>query len=203
MKHYFTTSSQIKSIEHLKSLNGVMGWKQLNPDIDGWKPGDLLTIRLHSGIDIIVEWEGDIKKREKNIWSCRFKILKTLKQDNSKKRAISKKLKDLVIEKQNNKCKICNDIFTEENRADFDHRIEWSYGGLTTLSNIDALCTFGCHHLKTLFFEKDKRNIWLKELNSEDIIHIHHSGSKTIIERNNSMKKLIDFSKKFHFHYHK
>ena len=146
-------------------------------DTNGWKKDTSVLIRAtRSGIDYVIKFTEDgneitpdHKEYEKvKNWKfyASYKILDKMSPDNEKKRYIPKKLKDYILDNQNNKCVLCGNAFEKEkNPHQFDHKIEMSFGGKTNKENLQALCKWGCHEIKTMAFKKAKINGYIDPFN--------------------------------------
>ena len=139
-----------------------------------------IMVRNKDGIDYLLKFKDngtkipiDIKNKSvlKYKYYAPYIIIDKLPPVREKKHYIPKKLEKEVVERQNNKCHLCRERFSEKNPYQIDHYVEWSCGGLTEKDNLRALCKIGCHWAKTISFRKAKfarkidPNNWLKNKN--------------------------------------
>ena len=66
----------------------------------------------------------------------------------TKRKAWSALHKREIIARQENRCKICKEVFGEGDRVEYDHMHPLASGGKDELDNLQALCK-ECHQLKT------------------------------------------------------
>ncbi len=96
-------------------------------------------------------WTGKkIKKKKNNLFGVNAGLFGPERSKNEKidsRRQISRSEKNAVWEAQKGKCKICGKPLIPS-ATHYDHIKEYSRGGRTDISNIQALCA-NCHAKKT------------------------------------------------------
>lgn len=160
---YYTTSNDFKG------EGGIYYHKKLDPNKEhSWKKGTILLVRSTKyGIDYIIRFTEDGKeipdndptfdKKLKWKYYAPYEILEELPPDKTKSRKIKKTIREEILLRQNYRCNLCGALFNDKNPYQIDHIKEMSCGGRTKISNLQALCKYGCHALKTFALKKAKQ----------------------------------------------
>ncbi len=138
-----------------------------HPELGGkWKKGTVLKVRAtQSGIDYIIRFKEDGRPVDETVkdpdkrWKyyAEYEIIEKSTQDDKNKRRIPPELQKSVIKRQDNRCNLCGMDFNDDNKSQFDHILEMSCGGLTEENNLQALCRYPCHNIKTEILKDAKK----------------------------------------------
>lgn len=111
----------------------------------------------------------------------------------TKRKSWSALHKQEIIARQENRCKICKEIFGEGERVEYDHMHPLASGGKDELDNLQALCK-ECHQLKT-FHPRSKATTLAADI--FEIAKGKRLAKKQSQPRKPATMKSRGFSKKF------